>query len=44
MRQDFSEGLEDALGPQNDDDTDIHKVLQCFLESNIPFQIYDQNS
>ena len=36
--------LEDALEPQNDDDTDILKVMQCFVWSNFLFQIYDQNS
>ena len=36
--------LEDALEPQNDDDADILKVLQCFVSSNTLFQIYDQNS
>ena len=27
--------LEDALKCQNDDDTDIFKVLQCFFFSNL---------
>ena len=35
--------LKDALEPQNDDDADILKVLQCFVWSNTLFQIYDQN-
>ena len=27
----LGQGLQDALGPQNDDDIDILKVLQCFV-------------
>ena len=31
----LSQGLEDALEPQNDDDdADIPKVVQCFVWSN----------
>ena len=41
----LSRGLEDALEPQNDDDdADILKVVQCFVWSNTPFLIYNQNS
>ena len=37
--------LEDALKSQNDDDdTNILKVVQCFVRSNTLFQICDQNS
>ena len=36
--------LEDALEPQNDDEADFLKVLQCFVWSNTLFQIYDQSS
>ena len=36
--------FEDALEPQNDDDDDILKVVQCFVCSNTLFQICDQNS
>ena len=35
----LGQGLEDALEPQNDNNADILKVLQCFVFSN-----YDQNS
>ena len=40
----LGQGLQDALAPQNDDDTDILKVLQCFVWSNTLFLIYDQSS
>ena len=33
MRQALGQELEDALGPQNDDDADIPKVLHCFVWS-----------
>ena len=38
MRQDLGQGLEDALGPQNDDDADVPKVLLCSVWSNTLFQ------
>ena len=41
MRQDLDREFEDALEPQNDDDADIPKVLQCFVWSNTLFQLYD---
>ena len=44
MRQDLGQGLEGALGTQNDNDADIPKVWQCFVWSNTLFQICDQNS
>ena len=44
MRQDLGQLLEDDLGPQNNDDADTPKVLQCFVWSDTLFQIYDQNS
>ena len=34
MRQDLGQGLVDALGPQNDDNADIPKVLRCFVWSD----------
>ena len=34
MRQALGQGLEDALEPQNDNDADIPKMLQCFVWSN----------
>ena len=37
MKQDLDQELEDALEPQNDDDADILKVLQCFVWSNTFF-------
>ena len=33
----LSQGLQDALEPQNDDDADILKVVQCFVWSNTLF-------
>ena len=35
MMQALSQGLEDALERQIDDDADILKVLQCFFSSNL---------
>ena len=32
--------LPDALAPQNDDDTDILEVLQCFVWSNTLFFLF----
>ena len=41
----LGQGFKNALEPQNDDDdTDILKVVQCFVWSNTLFLIYDQNS
>ena len=37
----LSQGLEDALEPQND--ADILKMWQCLVWSNTHFQIYDQS-
>ena len=38
----LSQGIEDALEPQNDDDNaDILKVVQCFVWSNALFLIYN---
>ena len=37
----LGQGLEDALEPQNDNDPDILKVVQCFVRSNTVFLIYD---
>ena len=43
--KDLGQEFENALEPQNDDDdTDILKVVQSFLWSNTLFPIYDQNS
>ena len=41
----LGQGFENALELQNDyDDTDILKVVQCFVWSNTLFLTYDQNS
>ena len=41
----LSQGLQDDVEPQNDDDdADILKAVPCFVRSNTLFQIYDQNS
>ena len=38
MRKDLGQGLKDALGPQNNVDADIPKVLRCFIRSNTFFK------
>ena len=35
----LGQGLQDALAPQNDDDTNILKVLQCFFFSNLRLEL-----
>ena len=35
----LGQGLQDALAPQNDDDADILKVLQCFFFSNVRLKL-----
>ena len=41
VMQVLGQGLEDALKPQNDENADILKMLQCFVWSNTLFQIYN---